>query len=47
MKFIENTFELPLKKMVYFPDGSAAQYKNRRNLLKITCRNEDFGVPAE
>jgi hypothetical protein len=30
MKFIENTFESPLKKMVYFSDGSAAQYKNLR-----------------
>jgi hypothetical protein len=27
MKFIENTFESPLKKMVYFSDGSADQYK--------------------
>jgi hypothetical protein len=25
MKFIENTFESPLKKIVYFSDGSAAQ----------------------
>jgi hypothetical protein len=25
----------------------AAQYRNRRNLLNITCHNEDFGVPAE
>jgi hypothetical protein len=47
MKFIEITFESPLKKIVYFSDGSAAQYKNRRNLLKITCHNEDFRVPAE
>jgi hypothetical protein len=42
MKFIQNTFELPLKKMVYFSDRSAAQYKNRRNFLNITCHNEDF-----
>jgi hypothetical protein len=33
--------------MVYFSDGSAAQYKNRKNVLNITCHNEDFGVPAE
>jgi hypothetical protein len=44
MKFIENTFESPLKRIVYFSDGSAAQYKNRRNLLKITCHNENFRV---
>jgi hypothetical protein len=30
MKFTENTFESPLKKIVYFSDGSAAQYKNRK-----------------
>jgi hypothetical protein len=32
---------------VYFSDGSATQYENRRNFLHITCHNEDFGVPAE
>jgi hypothetical protein len=47
MKFIENTFESPLKKNVYYSDGSAAQYKNRKNLLNITFHNEDFGMPAE
>jgi hypothetical protein len=47
MKFIETTFESPLNKMVYFSDGSAAQYKNRKNVLNITCRNRDFVVPAE
>jgi hypothetical protein len=48
MKFNEKKFESALKKKnVYFSDGSPAQYKNRRNLLKITCHNEDFGVPAE
>jgi hypothetical protein len=47
MKFIQNTFESPLKKMVYFSGGPAAQYKNRKNLLNITCHNEDFGVPAK
>jgi hypothetical protein len=47
MKFIENTFESSLKKIVYFSDGSAAQYKNTKKLLIITCHNKDFGVPAE
>jgi hypothetical protein len=46
MKFIENTFESPLKKkIVYFSGGSAAQYKNRKKLQNITCHNED--LPAE
>jgi hypothetical protein len=35
-------------KKVYFSDGSAAQYKNRKKkLINITCHNEDFGVPTE
>jgi hypothetical protein len=42
-----HTFESPLKKTVYFSDGSAAKYKNRKNLLSITCHNEDLGVPEE
>jgi hypothetical protein len=32
MKFTENTFESPLKKIVYLSDGTAAQYKNRKNV---------------
>jgi hypothetical protein len=47
MKFIDRTFESPLKRNVYFSDGSAAQYNNRKNLQNITCHNEDSGVPAE
>jgi hypothetical protein len=47
MKFTENTFESQVKKIVYFCDGFVAQYKNRKNLLNITCHNEDFSVPAE
>jgi hypothetical protein len=47
MKFIENTFESPLKKIVYFSDGSAAQYKTEKKLLNIICHNEHLAVPAE
>jgi hypothetical protein len=47
MEFIENMLESLLKKIVYFSDGSVAQYKNRKNLLNITCHNEDFEVLAE
>jgi hypothetical protein len=47
MKFTKNTFESPLKEIVYFSDGSAAQHKNRKNLLNITFHNENFGVPAD
>jgi hypothetical protein len=30
MMFIENIFESPLKKIVYFYDGSATQYKTEK-----------------
>jgi hypothetical protein len=30
MKFTENIFESPLKKIVYFSEGSVAQYKNKK-----------------
>jgi hypothetical protein len=36
-------FESPLKKKVFFSDRSAAEYKNRKNLLNIACHSEDFG----
>jgi hypothetical protein len=36
-----------LNKIVYFSHGSAAQYKNRKNLLNLTLHEEDFGVRAE
>jgi hypothetical protein len=46
MKFTENAFESLVKKN-YFPDGSATQHKNRKNVLNIRCHNLDFGMPAE
>jgi hypothetical protein len=46
IKFTENTFESPLKKIVYFSDGSVAQYNRKKNYY-VACHNEDFGVPAE
>jgi hypothetical protein len=40
MKFIGNTFESPLEKFVYFSDGSAVQYKNRKiyKILRTTMK---------
>jgi hypothetical protein len=44
MKFTENTFESPLKKIVYFSDGSATQYKNRKiyYILHATMKTLEF-----
>jgi hypothetical protein len=40
--------ELPLsKKVTYFSDGCAAQYKNGKNFLNLCCHEEDFGIKAE
>lgn len=37
-----------LKKLYYFSDGSAAQYKNRKNFLNLCYHKEDFdGLEAE
>ena len=35
------------KKIFYFSDGAAAQYKNRKNFANLAYHEEDYGVPAE
>ena len=35
------------KKILYFSDGAASQYKNRKNFLNLCHHEEDFGVKAE
>jgi len=34
-------------KIVYFSDGCAAQYKNRKNFANLCNHEQDFGMPAE
>ncbi|KAK3927342.1 ARL14 effector protein [Frankliniella fusca] len=36
-----------LKKVIYFSDGAAQQYKNKKNVLNISYHVEDFGLEAE
>ena len=36
-----------LKKICYFSDGCAAQYKNRKNFINLCLHEDDFNVPAE
>ena len=38
---------LPVRKVYYFSDGAASQYKNRKNFLNLAHHFEDFGVEAE
>ena len=36
-----------LKKLIYFTDGCAGQYKNRFNFINLSFHKDDFGVTAE
>ena len=35
------------KKIYYFSDGAASQYKNRKNFVNLCLHNHDFGIKAE
>ena len=35
------------KKIIYFSDGAAPRYKNRKNFLNSCHHKDDFGVKAE
>ncbi|KAK3919753.1 ARL14 effector protein [Frankliniella fusca] len=36
-----------ITKVVYFSDGAAQQYKNKKNVINVSYHEEDFGVKAE
>ena len=38
---------LPFEKVIYFSDGAASQYKNKKNFINLVYHEEDFGMPAE
>ena len=40
-------FALAVRKMVYFSNGAASQYKNRKNFSSLAHHEDDFGVPAD
>jgi len=33
--------------MIYFSDGAASQYKNRKSFLNMCHHKDDFGIAAE
>ena len=35
------------KKIIYFSDGAASQYKNQKTFLNLCHHRNDFGIPAE
>lgn len=48
IEYIKDEIFPSLKKVYYFSDGSAAQYKNRKNFSNLCFHTEDFdGVEAE
>lgn len=46
ISFLSNKIRTP-KRIIYFSDGCAAQYKNRKNFVNLCHHEEDFGMPAE
>ena len=35
------------QKIIYFSDGAASQYKNRKNFMNLCLHKDDFGISAE
>ena len=46
LKFLKNLLPLT-KKIIYFSDGCAGQYKNCKNFINLCHHKEDFGIEAE
>lgn len=44
--YIKNKYP-QFEKIHYFSDGSAAQYKNKKNFINICHHKDDFGLEAE
>jgi hypothetical protein len=47
MTFLKDNINQPLKKIIYFSDGSAAQNKNKKTFLYLTLQQEDFRALAD
>lgn len=46
IQFLKNKFQT-VQKIYYFSDGSAAQYKNKKNFVNLCFHKEDFGIDTE
>ena len=47
-KLIEFLKEIiQFRKVIYFSDGAASQYKNRENFINLANHEADFGMPAD
>ena len=47
IEFLVKTLGHLPKRILYFSDGAASQYKNRKNFLNLCHHLSDFGIPAE
>ena len=47
VSFLKATIGRLPKRIFYFSDGAASQYKNRKNFLNLCFHQADYGVPAE
>lgn len=48
IKYLKNTFgNEKVKKIFYFSDGAASQYKNKYNFINLMKHQEDFGIGAQ
>lgn len=45
IKYLKEKYSI-VKRIIYFSDGSASQYKNRKNFLNIAMHETDFECPA-
>ena len=47
IEFLKPILPFSLKKIIYFSDGAASQYKNRKNFINLCNHEADFGIQAE
>ena len=47
ISFLKQELHTAPKKIIYFSDGAASQYKNRKNFVNLCNHEADFGVKAE
>lgn len=47
VEFMTTKFQTVPKKIFYYSDGCAAQYKNKKNFINLCYHKQDFGVEAE
>ena len=47
VSLLKRILHIPPKRIIYFSDGAASQYKNQKNFLNLCNHEKDFGVKGE